>query len=89
MYRRLFTKRHVGFYFYNNHFCLKWKSQGVSFNQAIHEIKTNFKMIDSFITEEIVNSHSEFIYIPRKTESQMSNFFVYDLETHNTDGARP
>ena len=26
-------------FLYNNHFCLIWKSEGVSFNQAIQELK--------------------------------------------------
>ena len=76
-------------YLYNNHFCLIWKSHGVSFNQAITELKDNFKTVDNFITEENVNSHFEYIYKPKKNESHLSNFIVYDLETHKTDRARP
>ena len=74
---------------YNNHFCLIWKSQGVGFNQVIQELKDNYKIVDNYITEE--NDHSHFIYefIPKKIDSHLTNFIVYDLETHNTDTARP
>ena len=76
-------------YLYNNHFCLIWKSQGVSFNQAIQELKNNFKSDDNYITEENVNSHFKYEFIPKKIDSHLTNFIVYDLETHNTDRARP
>ena len=65
------------------------EKHGVSFNQAVTELKDNFKIIVNFITEENVNSHFEYIYKPKKIASHLSNFIVYDLETHNTDRARP
>ena len=74
---------------YNNHFCLIWKSQGVSFNQVIQELKENFKIVDNYIAEENVNSHFKYEFIPQKIDSHLTNFIVYDLETHNTDRARP
>ena len=83
------TNRNSALYLYNNHFCLIWKSQGVSFNQAIQELKINFKRVDNYITEENVNSHFTYEFIPKKIESHLINFIVYDLETHNTDRARP
>ena len=86
---RSVTNRDSALYSYNNHLCLIWKSHGVSFDQAITELNDNFKLVDNFITEEIVNSHFEYIYKPKKIESHLSSFIVYDLETHNTDGARP
>ena len=46
-------------------------------------------MVDNFITEEIVKSHFKYEFIPRKIESHLFNFIVYDLETHNANGARP
>ena len=76
-------------FLYNNHFCSKWKSAGESFNQAITELKDNFKTVDNFITEEIVKSHFEYIYKPKKIESHLTNFIGYDLETLNTDRAKP
>ena len=86
---RSVTNRDRALYLYNNHFCLIWKSQSVCFNQAIEELKDNFKMIDNYVTEENVNSHFKYEFIPKKIESQLTNFIVYDLETHNTDRARP
>ena len=44
-------------------------------------------MVDNFITEENVNSHFKYEFIPKKIESQLTIFVVYDLETHNTDRA--
>ena len=86
---RTVTNRDSALYFYNNHFCLIWKSHGVSFNQAITELKNKFKMVNNYITEENLNSHFKYEFIPKKIECHLSNFFVYDLETHNTDRARP
>ena len=74
---------------FNNHFCLIWKSEGISFNQAITELKGNFKMVDNFITEENVKSHFKYEFIPKKIESHLTNFITYVLETHNIDRARP
>ena len=86
---RSVTNRDRALFLYNNHFCLIWKSQRNSFDKAIKEIKDNFKIVDNFITEENVKSHFEYIYKPKKIESHLTNFIVYDLETHNTHRARP
>ena len=42
---RSITNRDRAFYLYNNHFCLIWKSQSVSFNQAIQEFKKISKQL--------------------------------------------
>ena len=76
-------------YLYNNHFCLIWKSENVSFNETNNELKANFKIVDIYINEENVNSHFKYEFIPKKIESHLSNFIVYDLETYSTDRARP
>ena len=76
-------------YLYNNHFCLFWKSEGVSFEDAIKELKNNFRLVDNYLTEENFNSHFKYEFTPKKIESKLTNCFVYDLETHNTDRARP
>ena len=89
VYHRSVMNRDSALYLYNNHFCLIWKSQGVSFNQAITELKNNFKMVDNYITEENVTSHFKYEFIPKKIKSHLTNFIVYDLETHNTNRARP
>ena len=86
---RTVTNRDTALYLYHNHFCLIWKSQNLSFNQAIQELKNNFKIVDNYITEENVNSHFKYEFIPKKIDSHLTIFVVYDLETHNTDRARP
>ena len=86
---RSVTNRVGALFLYNNHFCLLWKSEVVSFSQAIKELKDNFKKVDTYINEENVKSHFEYIYKPKKIESHLTNFIVYDLETHNTHRARP
>ena len=86
---RSVTNRDRALYLYNNHFCFIWKSENVSFKQAIKELKDNFKVVDNFITEENVKSHFEYIYKQKNIESHLTIFITYDLETHNTDRARP
>ena len=86
---RTVTNRDSALFLFNNHFCLIRKSQGVSFNQAIQKLKNNFKIVDKYITEENVTSHFKYEFTPKKIESHLSNFIVYDLETHNTNRARP
>ena len=76
-------------YLYNNHFCLIWKSQGKNFKDAIQELKDNFKIVDNYITEENVNAYFKYEFTPKKIESHLTNFIVYNLETHNTNKARP
>ena len=83
------TSRDSALYLYNNQFCLIWKSQGGGFNQAIRELKKNFEIVDNYITDENVNSHFKYEFIPKKIDSHLTNFIVYDLETQNTDRARP
>ena len=89
VFSRNVTNRESALCLYNNNFCLIWKSEGISFNQAIEELKNNFKINDNFITEENVNSHFKYEVIPKQIESPLTNFIVYDLEKHNTDRARP
>ena len=86
---RTVTIRERASYLCNNHFYLIWKSENVSFNQAIKELKANFKIVDNYITEEIVNSHFKYEFKPKKIESHSSNFIVYDIETCNNYRARP
>ena len=84
---RTVTDRNNALFLYNNHFCLIWKTQGVSFSQVIKELNDIFKIVDNFITQENVNSHFKYEFIPKKINSHLTNFIVYDLETHNTDRA--
>ena len=78
---RTVTNRDTALYLYNNHFCLIWKSQGVSFNQAIQQLKNNFKKVDNYITEEKVNSHFKYEFIPKKIESHLANL-AYTILKH-------
>ena len=54
---RSVAEKNIALFLYNNHFCLIWKSEGVSFNQTIKELKDKFKIVDNFITAENVKSH--------------------------------
>ena len=86
---RSVTDRDNALFFYNNLFCLIWKSEGVSFILTIEELNDNFKIVDNFIYEENLSSHFKFEFGPKKIDSHLTNSIVYDLETHNTDRARP
>ena len=85
---RSVTNRDAALFLFNNHFCVIWKSENVSFKQAIRELEENFKIVDNYITEENVNSHFKYELIPKKIDSHLTNFIVYDLETYNADRAR-
>ena len=63
---RSVTERNNALYLFNNHFCLIWESENVSFNQNFTELKDNFKIVDNYITEENVKSHFEYVYKPKK-----------------------
>ena len=52
-------------------------------------MKDIFKIVDNYITEENVDSHFKYEFIPKKIKSHLTNSIVYDLETHNADEARP
>ena len=53
------TEKNIALKLLINHFCSKWKSERVSFIQAIKELKENFRTVDNYITEEKVSSHFE------------------------------
>ena len=89
VYPRSVTNKNSALFIYNNHFCLIWKSKGISFIRAVKELKDNFKIVDNYITEENVTSHFIYEFIPKKIESHLTTFIVYDLETHNTNRGRP
>ena len=72
----------------NNLSCIIWKSEDISFNKAIKELKENFQKLDNYTTEENVESHFKNEFIPKKSESHLTKFITFDLETHNTDRAR-
>ena len=57
---RSVTGRNNALFLNNIHFCLLWKSDGVSFNHAIKELEISFKIVDNYITEENVKSNFEY-----------------------------
>ena len=86
---RSVTNRDNALYLFNNHFCLIWKSEGKNFKDAIKELEDNFRIVNNYITDENVNSHFKYEFTPKKIESHLTNFIVYDLETYNSDRAEP
>ena len=64
--------------------CLIWKSDGISFDRAIKELKDNFKVVDNVISDKHVKSYIKYEYKPRKVQSQLTNMIVYDKETFST-----
>ena len=68
--------------FHINHFCLIWKSNGLSFNQVIKdELKPNFKAVDYVISDKHVKNFVNYDYHPKKVQSPLTNIVVYDSET--------
>ena len=67
IWRRNIIERCKALFLYKIRFCLIWKSEKVSFNQAIRETKGNFKRVDKYITEKTVNSDFECIHTPKKS----------------------
>ena len=78
---RNITQRNTSLFIYNNHFCLIWKSDGISFEKAITEIKDNLKVVDNVISDKHVKSFIKYEYNPKKVKSPLTNIVVYDLET--------
>ena len=81
---RNITQRNTALKIHNNHFCLIWKSDGVSFVEAIKELKENFKVVDNVISDKHVKSYIKYEYKPKKVQSQLTNMIVYDIETFST-----
>ena len=78
------TQKNKTLKIHNNHFCLIWKTNGVSFDKAIKELKDNFKVVDNLISDKHVKSYIKYQYKPKKVQSQLTNMIVYDVETFNT-----
>ena len=84
------TQRDTALKIHNNHFCLIWKSDTVSFNQVIeNELKPNFKVVDNVISDRHVKGFIKYEYNPKKVKSPLTNIIVYDLETFNKNRAVP
>ena len=63
---RIFTEKNIALRLFNNHFCVIWTPQVVSFKQAVEELDRNFEINDKYITGEFVNSHFKYDFIPKK-----------------------
>ena len=61
------TEKNRALKLHNNHFCLIWKSERVSFNQANKELKENFKMVDNYIRKKILIPILNIYNLPKKT----------------------
>ena len=81
---RNIRQRNIALKIHNNHFCLIWKSNGVSFEKAIKELKDNFRVVDNVISDKHVKSFIKYEYKPKKVQSQLTNVVVYDIETFST-----
>ena len=86
---RNLTRRNTSLSIYNIHFCLIWKSDGVSFEKAITELKDNFKVVDNVISDKHVESFIKYEYNPKRVKSPLTNLVGYDLETFNKIRAVP
>ena len=87
---RNLTQRNTSLFIYNNHFCLIWKSQNISFNQVNENgLKPNFKNVDNVISDKFVKSFIKYEYNPEKVKSPLTIVVVYDLETINKIRAVP
>ena len=86
---RNITERNIALYMYKNYFCLIWKSNGISFNKAIEELKINFKVVDNVTSGKHVESFIKYEYKPKKIQSQLTTMIVLYIETFNTDRAVP
>ena len=86
---RNLSQRNTSLFIYNNHFCLIWKSDGISFDKAIKEFKDNFKVVDNVISDKHVKSFIKYEYNPKKVKSPLTNIVAYDLETFNNFRAVP
>ena len=73
---RNITQRNTALKIHNNHFCLVWKSDGVSFDKAIRELKDNFKVVDNVISDKHVKSYIKYEYKPKKVQSQLTWLFL-------------
>ena len=87
---RNITQRDTALKIHNNHFCLIWKADSISFNQVIeNKLKPNFKVADSVISDKHVKGFIKYEYNPKKVKSPLTNIVVYDLETFNKNRAVP
>ena len=67
---RNIAERIIAFHVHENHFCLIWKTQNISFKKAIgDELQPNFKVVDNVISDKHVKSIVKYKYEPKKVQS--------------------
>ena len=74
---------------HNNHCCLIWKSNGISFDKTIKELEVSFKVVDSVLSDKHDESFIKCESKPKKFQSQLTNMIVFGLKTFSTDKAVP
>ena len=66
-----FTHRNTAIKIHNNHSCLVWKSNGITFNQVIEdEMKPKFRVVDIVLSDKHVKSFINYDYIPKKSNPE-------------------
>ena len=76
-------------FIYNNHFCILSKSDGISLDKAVKELKDNLKVVGNVMSDKHVKSFIKYEYNPKKLKSPLTNIVVFDLETFNKIRAVP
>ena len=66
-------------------FLFNFKLNGICFNEAIEKLILDFRIVDNYIFNKLVKSFLKDEYEPKKVQSQITNMFVYELETLNID----
>ena len=78
---RNITGRNITLFVYKNHFCSIWKSNGISFNKAMEELKTNFKVVDIILSDKHGKGINKLEYKPKKVSEKV----VYVIEAFKSD----
>ena len=74
---RNLTQRNTSLFIHKNHFCLIWKSNGISYNLIKeYKLKPNFKVVDNVISDKHVKSFIINGYKPKKVQSPLTNKVV-------------
>ena len=86
---RTVTQKDTALKIHENHFCLIWKSDRISFDKAIKQIKDDFKVVDNVISDKHVKSYIKNDYKPKKVKSPSNKILLYDLQTFDKIRAVP
>ena len=70
---------------YKVHFCLIWKSNGISFNKAMEEFKINFKVVNIALQINMLKVLKNM----NTNLEKLTKMIVYDIEIFNTDRSTP